>query len=1123
MRRSAAVAVALVLSLPAGLLPPAPASALAQPLAATIFRDDFGVAHVFADDLYALVYANGYVQAQDRLFEMDVLRHVGRGNAASVLGESVLAMDIAARRDLYSEEQREARFQAAGPPIRLLLKAYSDGVNRAIAEMAAQGNLPGEFAALQHAPEPWTPIDSVAVADFLLERFGTGGGDELGNARLLARLQGALPASEAEAAFSDAVWVVHPTSYATIPEGTFGGPVSLPKALADLAPEQREALEAAQRSEPFGEPVEGVLPPGGEASAFPAIDLSGVRFGSNALLVSPALSREGRALVGGGPQTGYFNPEVLYEVGLHGAGVDVAGVGVAGAPGVVLGRTANFAWTVTSGISDEIDTVALPAAGGRSYLWDGEVRELDCRDEVHAVVTPPALGPAPPRVVHQEVCQSHLGPVVAWTRAGDGTPEWFFTARKAHRGLELESAQKWLGIDSAKDLAGFQEAFDGFAFTFNFFYAGPEGVCHFHVGSQPVRNPALDPRFPTPAGSAWDWQGMLTGASMPRACNPAQGYFANWNNLPQRGWGGGDNRELWGSVHRVQRLDQEVREALAASPDGKLDLDGVKGVLRSAATHDSLAFGLEPELRAHAPPAAQADLGAWAAQDYPWRDADGDGFYDDLGHAWYDPVRADLQRRVLGDELGPFLRVWNPDPRTAGDPHAGDHGTHDNKDALLLDALRGATGRDWCDDVTTPEHETCAQHIEAAFAAAGSPGPLAVHTSRFSPIGAGPAYTMTMTNRATYYHFHDPVGDTALPQSRSGSAIPPGQSGHLTAAQLALVACCGDQGSQHMRDQLPLYVNFEFKPVPITMGQADAASGGEPQTLLVPPPNRPPHAAGEMDRTETDRLTPVKFTDRSTDSDGVVVEWLWDFGDGSTSGEQNPSHLYTRLGVFRVTLTVTDNDGASDTAEIGRVKVKNIPPKARMDHDSEANRIAPASFRDLSEDPDGSVVAWSWSFGDGGASSEPRPGHQYKALGTYPLLLTVTDSDGDRTSIAGGVAVVNLPPLVAFAHAPDVPMVLESVEFDDLTSDPDGGILDWAWGFGDGASAQGAKATHRYLQGGHYPVSLAVTDSDGAVASVTRELFVCAPGADVGTLLTPDHVRLEVESCVKVGAGLLPG
>ncbi|MCA1812979.1 MAG: penicillin acylase family protein, partial [Halobacteriales archaeon] len=290
------------------------------------------------------------------------------------------------------------------------------------------------------------------------------------------------------------------------------------------------------------------------------------------------------------------------------------------------------------------------------------------------------------------------------------------------------------------------------------------------------------------------------------------------------------------SLHRVQLLDGFAWAQRLHNGFQKLTLEDVQAILQNAATHDPFAPALAPILMAHAPQAQHDAIADWRAHGYPWRDADGDGVYDDAGYGVYLHVRQDLQDRVFRDELGGFTRAYDPDPETAGDPHAGDQGTNDNKDALLLQALDGQASHDWCDDIGTPQHESCADVIADAFASAGTIGPMPLWHSRFSPIGAGPAYEMPMTNRATYYHFH--VGTDT---SRSISTLPPGESGELTVPDLVDVIVNGGPGPEHMRDQLPLYNGFQGKPVPVTEEQAHAVSG-EPTTLLVPVPPPVPAA-----------------------------------------------------------------------------------------------------------------------------------------------------------------------------------------------------------------------------------------------------------------------------------------
>jgi PKD repeat protein len=139
------------------------------------------------------------------------------------------------------------------------------------------------------------------------------------------------------------------------------------------------------------------------------------------------------------------------------------------------------------------------------------------------------------------------------------------------------------------------------------------------------------------------------------------------------------------------------------------------------------------------------------------------------------------------------------------------------------------------------------------------------------------------------------------------------------------------------------------------------------------------------------------FVDRSDDEDGSIASWQWDFGDGATSSERNPSHSYASAGTYQVLLLVTDDDGAADTkahsvrAEAPPPPPSNKPPKAEFD--VECSDLT-CTFLDESEDEDGTIVSWQWSFGDGATSSEQNPVHTYATKGHRDVLLTVTDNQG---------------------------------------------------------------------------------------------------------------------------------
>jgi len=176
------------------------------------------------------------------------------------------------------------------------------------------------------------------------------------------------------------------------------------------------------------------------------------------------------------------------------------------------------------------------------------------------------------------------------------------------------------------------------------------------------------------------------------------------------------------------------------------------------------------------------------------------------------------------------------------------------------------------------------------------------------------------------------------------------------------------------------------------------------------PPNVPPSANFTFSPSSPTTADTVSFTDTSTDPDGPIVAWAWDFGDGGTSPAKNPTHKYGTAKSYMVTLTVTDDDGAKNTATknvvVGVVPPPNVPPSASFTVSPSSPTTADTvSFTDTSTDPDGPIVAWAWDFGDGGTSPAKNPTHKYGTAKSYMVTLTVTDDDGANTTVTKAVSV----------------------------------------------------------------------------------------------------------------------
>jgi PKD repeat protein len=181
--------------------------------------------------------------------------------------------------------------------------------------------------------------------------------------------------------------------------------------------------------------------------------------------------------------------------------------------------------------------------------------------------------------------------------------------------------------------------------------------------------------------------------------------------------------------------------------------------------------------------------------------------------------------------------------------------------------------------------------------------------------------------------------------------------------------------------------------------------------------NMPPLASISANPINGSQPLTVNFTGTGTDTDGTVTSYSWDFGDATTSNEQNPNHTYNNSGQYTVTLTVVDNAGGLGRATISVTVTQsgegNDSPIAYLSA-SPLSGIAPLTinFMGSGTDNDGTIVSYSWNFGNGSTSNEQNPSHTYNAAGTYTATLTVTDDGGATGSTSLAIAVVSegMPP-----------------------------------------------------------------------------------------------------------------
>ena len=758
----------------------------------SVIRDEWGIPHITATSMEKASFGLGYVTAEDRMWQMDVLRHAARGTLSEFIGpgedNQYFRMDVVTRREGYTEEEItkmfesfDEKFGAEGEVLQEGLEQYAAGVNAHIEELKTTriDERPAEYEATGNPypehPHEWTPEDTLFLVVLQLRAFGETAGFELENAALYRHLRERLGNNLGRRVYDDFLAQSEPSTYTSIErdEAVFHsqnlGPVD-PRSIA-IPDNAEEVAEDAARERAL---VSGVL----ESFGFktPA---------SNALLVEDEESATNNPLQIGAPQVGYAVPGFFMEVDVHAPGVDFRGPAVPGASALIpLGRGSDYAWSLTTGFSDAVDVRAEklcnPNGGevrrhSNHYLFNGECREMRSRTETF-IVKPIPSEPAPPRIEERTFYRTVHGPVFKRGTV-DGEPVAFVKERFFWK-KELDSVPQFYHWNTQVDtLADFREAARKFTMSFNAFYADSEHIAHFHVGHYPRRARGVHPSLPTWGTGQWEWQGRLPFKRHPKVIDPEQGWVANWNNKPAAGW---DHMDLpkWGSIHRVQLLARQMR-ALLDGP-GKAQLSDLVDVIREAATQDSRAFFLGPRMVRRIESStglAQRERDAaelvddWVSTGAHRKNDDRDEDTDAgpavaIFDAWYDK----LIHAVFDDELGEegyglvSAPVFDQDMLFDYSSYLKLTFDHRTRDRLA---------RNYCDNTGTEARETCRSVIVSALTQAldqleeeqgddMSQWAAPAWWIQFTPrLGAGSVPDIPWQNRGTHNHVVEILRDAS--------------------------------------------------------------------------------------------------------------------------------------------------------------------------------------------------------------------------------------------------------------------------------------------------------------------------------------------------------------------------
>jgi PKD repeat protein len=264
------------------------------------------------------------------------------------------------------------------------------------------------------------------------------------------------------------------------------------------------------------------------------------------------------------------------------------------------------------------------------------------------------------------------------------------------------------------------------------------------------------------------------------------------------------------------------------------------------------------------------------------------------------------------------------------------------------------------------------------------------------------------------------------------------------------------------------------------------------------PPNVPPTC--EAGSYAGQAGLPIAFDGSgSSDVDGGIVSYEWDFGDGASGSGASVEHVYAQPGSYVVSLCVVDDDGVSSccSGEVNVAPPPNVAPVCAAGGPYAAVAGVPVALdASGSSDGDGAIVSYAWDFGDGSNGSGASVEHVYSQPGNYVVSLCVVDDDGASSCCASEANVA--PPAngapACDAGGPYAGVAGVAIAFDASgSSDADGSIVSYGWDFGDGSSGSGATVEHVYSQPGNYVARVCVVDDDGDSSCCDAEAVVDAP------------------------------
>ncbi len=490
-------------------------SALSAPV--VVQRDGHGVPHIEAASQNDLFVAQGYVTAQDRLWQMDIYRRNAAGNLAEILGPQLVEHDKA-QRVLGFLRVAQRIYANASPDDRARLDAYARGVNLFIAQH--QDSLPPEFRLLHYAPQPWTGVDSLLVGTMMIDELDSHWVTKLAREKIAAKLSTLPNGAQLEAAlYPTGSWRDHPPTGEVVD-------MTKPQPVNTNEDDTTASLNVHRLLATLGLP-----------------DCDGCAPGSNNWVIAGAHTASGKPLLANDMHLSITVPNIWYMADLKAPGYHAAGVTLPGLPMVIAGHNEHVAWGFTALYADVQDLYIEKLDGRGNYqALDGTWKPLEAdREVIHVRGAPDVTvnvqstdhGPLLNPILHNE--QQAIA--LKWTLY-DPT----------------QNSLPIYAMNTAANWDEFSAALKQWCWpTQNLVYADDTGHIAYHaIGSVPIRPAGLQ-GVPI-AGAQHEWQGYIPFDSLPNSVDPPSGFLATANSRVTTDKSPYPLTLEWADPYRIERI-----------------------------------------------------------------------------------------------------------------------------------------------------------------------------------------------------------------------------------------------------------------------------------------------------------------------------------------------------------------------------------------------------------------------------------------------------------------------------------------------------------------------------------------------------------------------------------------